>query len=583
MKRTFPELSVSSLATALLLCSAVAFLCDTARADGLADSPSTPPATVHVKDFGAVADDGECDVAAITRAIASVQEKPGSVIVFDAGVYNLKEESATRRNNNLAMIHLTNLEGITLRGATTADGEPATVLEMNLELDNDITGATHIDIRRCRNIRIENIVLDHLPRFATAAEIIAVDRNADIIEIEVFPDMPHFDGMMSYSANNWDLETRLLIRGPALTIGLNQGAFRTWRKVAGQERRYRIARSGFSNHVSTGEGISFHFNLISGDARTVDIYGCEDIAFENIHMHSTIGMSVGAGDNRNLTFRRFHIKPEGNSLAVGPRDGFHINRSTGRLLMEDVVVKGVRWDPIVSYTQSRKVTERTGESSVRVPTPGLANLMRPGTEVVFWVGEVPHHAVVRETGGDRIVTFTEPLPPSVVAGTHFTPEAWRWDEAIIRNSLVEANYGTAVVYQNANLLLENNVFRNNSYSNIGLGPTSGGAGFFAWNVVIRNNLFEQSTWDEKYRNTVSAHRGTITMFQNHPDFVNQPYNRNILIENNVFRDLDVGTHAAAVHVKNARDVTLRRNRYENVNNRVIIDPGSTHNIRNDAR
>lgn len=547
------------------------------RSVDLLYGPETP-STVHVIDFGAVPDDGKCDVAAITEAIATVQSKPGSVIVFDAGVYNLHENSATRWNNNLAMIHIRDLEGITLRGAKTPDGQPATVLEMNLELDNDVTGATHIDIRNGRDIRLENLILDHSPRFATAAEIVAVDRDADIVEIEVFPGMPHFDGMMSYSANNWDLETRLLIRGPALTIGLNQGAFRQWEKIAGAERRYRITGSGFSDRVSTGEGISFHFNLIAGDARTVDVYGSEDTVFENIYIHSTIGMSLGAGDNRNMTFRRFHIKPEGNSLAVGPRDGFHINRSTGRLLMDEVVVKGVRWDPIVSYTQSRKVSERTGDSSVRVPSIELVNLMQDGTEVVFWTGEIPHTAVVKERHQNGIVEFTAPLPYSVKAGTHFTPDAWIWNEAIIRNSLVEANYGTAIVYQSANLLVEDSVFRNNSYTNIGLGPTSGGAGVFAWNIVIRNNLFEQSTWDEKYRNSVSAHRGTITMFQNHPDFESEAYNRNILIEDNIFRDLDVGQHAAAIHVKNARDVTLRRNKYENVTNEVIVDPDSTHGI-----
>ena len=553
-----------------------------AASSGDSDSNPESQAIVHVKDFGAVADDGECDVAGITDAIAAVQGKPGSVIVFDAGVYNLKEDSATRRNNHLAMIHLRDLEGITLRGATTPDGEPATVLEMNLELDNDVTGATHIDIRNGRDIRIENLVLDHSPRFATAAEIVAIDQDADIVEIEVLPGMPHFDGMMSYSANNWDLDKRLLVRNPALTIGVDQGAFRQWEKIAGEERRYRIAGSGFSNRVATGEGISFHFNVIAGDARTVDVYGSEDIVFENIYIHSTIGMSLGAGDNRNMTFRRFHIKPEGNSLAVGPRDGFHINRSTGRLLMDDVVVKGVRWDPIVSYTQSRKVVERAGESSIRLSPGGVLNLLREGAEVIFWTGEIPHTAVVKERDQDGIVEFTAPLPQSVSAGTHFTPDAWIWDEAIIRNSLVEANYGTAIVYQSANLLVEDSVFRNNSYTNIGLGPTSGGAGVFAWNIVIRNNLFEQSTWDEKYRNSVSAHRGTITMFQHHPDFGSEAYNRNILIEDNTFRDLDVGEHAAAIHVKNAQEVTIRDNRYENVNNEVIIDPDSTRNVQEEG-
>lgn len=539
-----------------------------------------PPVLMDVGDFGAVADDGECDAAALNAAVASAFGNYETVLVFGPGVYNLRETSATLLNGNLAMIHLSGLSRFTLRGAVTPDGNPATVLEMNLALGNDITGATHVDIRNGKQIRLENFVLDHNPRFATAGEIIAVDPAADRVEMEIFPGMPHFNGMKSYSANNWDLSTRLLIHGPALTIGTEQGSFQTWQKVDGYGNRYRITGAGFAGRVEPGQGISFHFNLIAGDARTVDVYGTEDTEFVNIFIHSSIGMSVGAGDNRNMTFQKVHIKPEGASLAVGPRDGIHISRSTGRLVLDDVFVKGVRWDPIVSYMQFNAVTERMAADTIRISSSSVLSLLAPGSRMVFWSGNRPYEAEIKSVGEGGALTFTEALPDSVIAGSLYTPKAWVWEDAIIRNSTVEGNFGTALVFQSENLLVENCVFRNNAYSNIGLGPSSSGAGAFVRNVTIRNNLFEHSTWVRKYEATTAEHLGTITLFENHLDFSTQAYHENILIEENIFRDIGSDSGFAAIHVKNAQDMTIRSNLYENVPNPVIVDKGSSTNILN---
>lgn len=539
-----------------------------------------PPVLIDVGNFGAAADDGKCDVAAISAAVASAFGNYETLLVFGPGVYNLKEESATLLNGNLAMIHLSGLSRFSLRGAVAPDGNPATVLEMNLALGNDITGATHIDIRSGKQIRLENLTLDHNPRFATAGEIIAVDPAADRVEMEIFSGLPHFNGMKSYSANNWDLSTRLLIHGPALTIGTDQGSFQTWQKVDGYDRRYRITGAGFAGLVENGQGISFHFNLVAGDARTVDVYDTEDAEFVNIFIYSSIGMSVGAGDNRNMTFQKVHIRPEGASLAVGPRDGIHISRSTGRLWMDDVFVKGVRWDPIVSYMQFNAVTERVASDTIRISSSSVLSLLVPGARLVFWSGSRPHEAEIKSVDGGGALTFTEVLPDSVIAGSLYTPKAWVWDEAVIRNSTVEGNFGTALVFQSENLLVENCVFRNNAYSNIGLGPTSSGAGAFARNVTIRNNLFEQSSWVRKYEGTSAENLGTITLFENHPDFSTQAYNENILIEENIFRDIGPDPGSAGIHLKNAQDIIIRSNLYDNVPNTVIVDKGSSTNILN---
>lgn len=538
---------------------------------------------VRVSDFGAIPDDGTCDAEAIRAAVASVSDLSDVKILFDAGVYNLAETSVADRDGRLAMVHLWRLDDWTLEGAIDSTGDPATTLEMNLRLRNEVTGARHLDIRECNRLEARNLVIDQNPRMATAARITEVDRSSGLVRIQVLDGMPHFNGMASFSANNWDLATRLLIPGPAVTIGTDASQFGTWSAVPGSRGSYTIQSNAIANRVSVGEGLSFHFNIVIAQGRSIDAYGCNDLVFENIFVHNALGMVMGAGDNRNMTFRRFHVKPEGNSLAVGPRDGIHISRCTGRLLMEDVDVKGVRWDPIVSYMNYASVAQRAGDRGIYLDTldakaARVLAALKIGSTLHFWTGPDPTARTVSGITGGRL-EFTEALDPSVGAGSIVTPGEWHWDEAVIRRSTIESNYGTAIVFESDNLLVENCIFRNNSYSNIALGPTSTNAGMFTRNIVIRNNLFEDSTWEPKYTGSnLQQHRGTITLFNNSPLFSTQAYHRGILIEDNLFRNL-TGEHSpSAIDIKLARNVTVHNNRYVNVANSNRVDASTTSGI-----
>ena len=532
---------------------------------------------VSVADFGAFPDDGKCDAAAIRQAIASVDGKENVVVSFDKGIYNLKEDAILTRRNHTAMLFVWGQKNWTLRGALSEDGKPATTLEMNLALGNQITGASHLDLRDNQEIRVENLIFDQNPRFATAAKVLEVSED-NMVTIEVFEGMPHFDGMETHSANNWDLETKQLIKGPPITIGFSLGAQNVFSKVDGFDRRYKVVSERFASMLKPGDGLSFHFNVIVARGRTIDAYDNVDVYFENIFVYNALGMILGGGSNQNMTFRKFHIKPEGNSLAVGPRDGIHLARNSGRLLMEDVFVKGVRWDPLVSYLRFVEITERIDDQTILLDgklnhQTAALDCIKPGTFLRFWSGENPSTVKVVEVK-DGKVTLASNLAPEVKAGTYFSPEAWYWNEAIIRNCRVESNYGTGLVYECDNLIVENSVFRNNSYADIGLGPTSKNVGAFCHNIVIRNNLFEGSTWIDKYPN----YRGSITTFHNTPLFENQAYHRDILIEENVFRNITGANKPAAIHIKNAKYVIIRKNQFINTDNEVLVEEISTDNI-----
>lgn len=75
--------------------------------------------------------------------------------------------------------------------------------------------------------------------------------------------------------------------------------------------------------------------------------------------------------------------------------------------------------------------------------------------------------------------------------------------------------------------------------------------------------------------------GGITTHEQHPHFSTEPYNRNILIENNIFEDMNFNEEMGAIGIKNAQNVTIRNNTYRNIKNKVLMEMESTKNIVNE--
>ncbi len=545
-------------------------------------SAEAAPRSLHVRDFGAVPDDGRDDTAAIRRAIAAaVATGRPTTLRFDAGTYQLSRDLELG-----ASLPITDAVGLTLSGRTGADGKPATRLLSTLRLENDAAPATQFALTDCRALTLQNLILDYAPRATTSGEIVAVNPGTDEVVVDVFDGSAHFDGMRCYSANSWDLSSGLLNRVAPLTIGSNPDQFgHLWRAVSGGSgRRYKISGFGFSDRVRPGDGASWHFNVTGGSYNILAL-GCRDLRLENLRIHNSIGMAMLAGYGYNLTCHKIAVEPGGSDLAVGPRDAIHLSNNSGSLTFTDCRLKGVRWDPLVSRSSFVQLAEIAGRRQLVVQTPGASSRAlpyAPGDELTFWSGATPPTALVLdatpvdESGSRQLITLDADLPAGVAVGSLLTSSGHEWSQARLTSTTIEGNIGTALVFLNKNLLIEGCRFANNAYHDIGFGSTSGPTGSFARDVIIRDNVFTGSGWVKKYAKF--DYSGAITTLANNGAFTNQPYNSGITIEHNEFTDLATAPFQAGVYLRNARKVTVRNNVYRDVSHRVMIDEASTADI-----
>ena len=533
---------------------------------------------VRVADFGAVPDDGKCDMDAINRAIQTALSSGAREVVFEAGTYNLRSTVTIPGRGHDNYIGLFEVSDLALVGRTDREGRPATRLERNVELNNDTKPNYQLDIADSENITVRNFIFTNDPPLGSTGRVIAVDEANDEVMIEVLEGLPAYDGMRCASAHAWNLETGKLKRfgktptEATLTIGLNITAF--WEAVPGTgARRLKMTGAGFAEKVEIGDGISWHHKATDSLNQT-RVMRSRNVVFENIIFPSVSNMGMIAGFNHNLTFRKVRFEPENGNLAVGGRDGLHISMTSGELLIEDCYFKGLRMDPLV-IRKSFGIVEKTNDDGSIDVRPGYS--IPQGDRIRFWIGMAPQDLTVANSEqvgpGTYRYTFSGELPSEVEIGTALSYLTHSLDRGVVRNSVFEDNFGSAIVNFEENIIVENCVFDNNSYQiKYGPNPVSGG---FVRKNVFRNNLLKNTSWIDIVRrgqpSTLLIH--SISRF-----FDNPMHNHGIEIYGNTFQNPHGDKEAVAIDVRNVVEVTIRDNRFENFSRNVLVDVDTTENV-----
>ncbi|MDF2473033.1 MAG: hypothetical protein K0R21_815 [Anaerocolumna sp.] len=536
----------------------------------------------------------------IRAAIQYAREHKKQEIIFGAGTYYLTDYVTI---DTVSIAHddgcgdirekdchllLEDFDGITLKGRIAEDGSPMTILAgYNSQIVQTQLPAI-LWVNSCVNLTLKNLAFTREPETASAGIVRAIEK--DTIIVEVFEGLPCYDNMGAYCMNRFNLMDKSLL-GASLTFGFG---FDT-RFIKIGDRQLSLTDSAIAGIVKVGDGLSWHqagktdFQLFLGN--------CTNLIFENIRVYNTNSFAVLTENCKNISADRLIIKPKGNQLFTGPRDGWKIYRCTGKILIDNCHTEGVRMDGQNIHSNFMIVQEVLSANSVLCTCKYAPIPLTDGYKMEFYDGnkiyenEIDHWefvggystqtiqsnnktAGVAKVGTANHITlyqiqFKRPLENFIQKGCLMTPLCWEPNLYICKNSTFHNIAGAGHLLRCGEVTIEKCQYKNLMNAGILMGAEfdTHCEGGHAVNVKISECTFDNCGFKPRYGDFGC---GCIAIksqgFQ-------EPLNQHILIEKNQFLNSKI-----ALEIRDAQDVQIRNNYFDNITNRYIIEEISTKDI-----
>ena len=457
-----------------------------------------PEKSIHVKDFGAIADDGRDDTEGIRAAIVHANSKGIGQVLFSAGTYDFINIPGTGNVEDLEpryYMELEDIKNLALVGEMDGSGEPATKWLKHNDLQEVQPGI--LMIRGGFNITLSNIIVDMAPYYYSAGRVL--EKNGETVKIEVFDGHPVVDGQPAFIMGTYDLE-----EGKAKVVRITWDFDLPCWKVVGDpaDRIMQTNHQRLSEYASPGEAVFWFQGNFTG---ALIMFGdIENLLVDNVHFWNGHGFPMQCIFNTNVTYRRVKLYPPGNRIATACRDGFKIFCTGGTVVMDNIHIEGCLGDDgqnIHGLWLTPKEIRGEREMVVHYPirdrpfkplTPGkkirlLDQYFQPGWESTIT-------ACKPLEGSQQLVTFDDILPDWVHDSTPVEAAEWLPDTMLIKNSVFRNTGRYGVLLKSSNTLIDGCLFEYNT-----AGIRMGGEWHPLWlesmhsrNVEIRNCTFRDN-------------------------------------------------------------------------------------------
>lgn len=495
---------------------------------------------IRVRDYGAVPDDGLCDIDAIAEAVRAAVAKKASVIEFEEGVYDLFVGDASQRN----AIGIRNIDNLTVRGAVNRKGEPATVFLRHYDMAKDINGKQILLVRECDGFTLENVRFDNSPQYMASGKVYHND--GTVVGIRLLDGVTAPEESLMYCTNVWNAATEELKHVESVTYmdDVNRAPADYLAKNSGNGT-VMVRSAAIASRVEVGDGISWHFGA---SGLQVDFRFCDNLTVNNIESNSAIGFHIQASYCRNISSHGVKIRRRGPNYAVGSRDGWKLYLCSGKAVIDGLYCEGVRWDGQNVHGKLLLPKERLNNHQMTFSYHG-AEIERilPGDKIGFWQDRsnevlltVARYEYTPDNP-DRLctVTFEERIPdfvgPTTVCNVYSHVVNYTLKNSEFRNIA-----GCASIVRNDNTTISGNVFHNIMYPAICVGGDLDNEGVSSKNAVIEGNVITDCAWVAR-----GPRRGAISIgVSNAADIA--PYIRNVTVRGNSVSGSPVGLHAYGV-------------------------------------
>ncbi|MBC2595575.1 hypothetical protein H5P28_15010 [Ruficoccus amylovorans] len=516
----------------------------------------------------------------IRQALDDARQQGIRHLLFESGCYRLRSSIV---HPTQGMVHdagsspdiaekqchilIDGIEGLTLQGAVTDDGQPATILAgWNDGQEHGLLPAV-LWCEAAPRLTLKNLGFTREPAFTSAGEIIKTDATG--FTVRVFEDCPEWAGMGVYCANRFSSDGQTLL-GESITYG--NGTDAKWESQG--KGLLTLASPAIAAKLTAGELLSWHQG-----ARTdfqVYIAGCDNLHLENLRTFNNNGFSLLTENCHTITARRVVFRPDGNRLFTGPRDAWKIFKCGGIIDIDGMSIHGVRMDGQNMHANWLSLKEKISPTELILHCRYTYAPILPGSLIEFYDGIIEHTCTVasvampveQDKGRLYRVVLREPAPDFLNTETMCAARCWEPDRYLCRNSEFINIAGAGHLARFGNLSLLNNIYRNTMNPGVLLGaelPTHCEGGH-ATNVLIDSCLFDNCGFFPRYKDAA----GCVGIYSYGFD---APYNHDISITNNTFRNA-----RTAIKIRTARDVRIWNNHYENIGERLIVDKNSSRDI-----
>lgn len=313
---------------------------------------------------------------------------------------------------------------------------------------------------------------------------------------------------------------------------------------------------------------------------------CENLLVENVYIPSSTGFAMTCDMCRNITYKDVTLAPYDSGCAVAPRDALKLYACGGDILMENVVMDGFEDDGQNCHGKFSTIFQIKDENSLILNLTDAnpyrpdwfkdthIRFLTPDTNEIYSENTIKSAKQINDTQWELVTEEALPSDLVISAENDFSDATIVELEAYIANSWTVRDCTIRNTYRGLkisaqNVLVENNLFENNVYQ-IYLGAEND-----PWwhesknpiNVTIRNNTFKNPLSGTAIDMDFHSYQDTYE----EPLFT--PIMNGIYIYANTFIDCKTG-----VNVKDATDVYIYDNTYENVKKEAVLNTDSVKNI-----
>jgi hypothetical protein len=341
----------------------------------------------------------------------------------------------------------------------------------------------------------------------------------------------------------------------------------------GNGRRMRLNSPTVASQVQIGDGLSWNFGW-GGDIGG-DYYSCYQVLFEkcdrlnleNIKTVNAIGFAMRTNNSKGITANKVEFRPEGNQLAVGPRDGWKLSGCDGIVKIQNMHIEGVRWDGQNVHGRFIDVLERKNNNSLMV---GFPEAIPAGDTIDFWDGSTKIYSCkvkscIKQASPSPIqwfgkrwqwpmfeLVFSDTLPDFIAVNTLACPKSWDIDSYSLYNCSFSHIAGAASIIRNAHAEISNCSFENIMYPAVTIASSiKAREGPFPQDITIKECIFDDCGWETRLDASgmigINSWGGEL------------PYMGKVVIKDNTFKNGETG-----IAICEIQEVEISNNSFENI-------------------